>query len=155
MGALGWITHDGSGPGILHASNVDSGTVFVLEIMQAAFADVLLGLISGILTGALATSGTLTLDSAELMVTRRFITSRYRNGLLARPLHREVYFWIQWSVIERIAVEDSRRAEGLRVCFRHGHKPPAGWLMANAIRSRADGSFYVYRVPAGSLTPAR
>jgi hypothetical protein len=150
LGALGWMTHDGGLgpailPGLFRPYNADSGTAIVMEIALAVFAGVLLSLISGLIHGALATSDTLTLDSAEFTITRRYVTSRYRNGLLAKPLRRDVYFWIKWSDIERIAVEHSKRAEVLCVWFRRDHEPPAGWLMANAIRTRADGSFDVYR----------
>jgi hypothetical protein len=149
-GALGLIAHDeGLGrtilSGLFSPYNISSGTAIVIEIALAVFVGCFIGLISGLIHGALATSDTLTLDSAKVTITRRHVTSRYRNGLLVKPLRRDVYFWINWSDIERIAVDHSKRAEVLCVWFRHGHEHPAGWLMANGIWTRADGSFDIYR----------
>jgi hypothetical protein len=139
-GLLGEMSHDlGLGPRILHAISlaVSSGN----EIFLGAVAGALLGVIGGILSGALVRSDTLTLDSAKLTVTCKYPNNR----MWGRRRRRVVYFWIPWSDIAHITVEDSTRGAVLRVWFQPGRQPPAGWLAANAIRANADGSFDLYR----------
>jgi hypothetical protein len=137
-GAEGVITKDlGLGPRLFGTTPFVVGAEFVL----AALAGALLGLIAGILKGALTPSDALTLDSAMLTVTRRYM----HIGRLRQLRRQDVYFWISWSVIERITVEDSLRGAVLRVSFRDGHRPTSGWLRGNEVQARTDGSFDVYR----------
>jgi hypothetical protein len=146
----GGMTHDwGLGHGIFHPDNADSGAVTYLEFLLAVFAGGLWGVIAMILNGTLATSDTLTLDSAKLTVTRKYTYGFWRNR------RRDLYFWILWSTIERIIVEDGERGAVLRVWFRHGHEPPAWWLAANAIRTRADSSVDLYRGSGRLSYPSR
>lgn len=140
---LGMTTHDfGLGPRILHALSLQGnfGPEFFLGVTAGALG-LLLGVISGIGEGARATSDALTLDSAKLTVTRRY----YIKDRLGRRRRRDVYYWLWWSDIGRITVEDSKRGAVLRVWFRPSRSPPtAEWLAANAVRIGAYGSFDIY-----------